>query len=349
MTPRFSSPSALTFVALLCVCAAGCSAEVTDLELQEEFILEPSAVDILWVLDNAGTVIQLQDAVGAAFPSLVSSLESRSVDWQTAITTTDMLDPDHRGRLLPLASDGSPFLSAGQPDAAARFAQGARVGAEGAVVERGLESAWAAISPPLLHRDNKDFLRPDARLAVVFVGDDDDCSHEGRLVADTPEGCVANPDQLVPVSEYLVRFGALLAVPLDVSLHALVETGVTAEYEGCGGGGVSERIISAARSTGGFVVPYCDDLGVAFSELGNQIAGRRTAFPLQRRPQEDSIVVQAQSLADGAEGPIVIERDITMESGWTWDQASNSIRLWGDAVQPLGTSINIRYVAGLGG
>ena len=156
---------------------------------------------ILWVLDNAGTVIQLQDAVGAAFPSLVSSLESRAVDWQTAIVTTDMLDPDHRGRLIPLGGDGSPFLSAGQVDAPARFAQGVRVGAEGSVVERGLESAWAALSPPLLHRDNEGLLRPGARLAVVIVGDDDDCSHEGRLVADTPEGCVANPDQLVPVSD----------------------------------------------------------------------------------------------------------------------------------------------------
>lgn len=326
-----------------------CSPEVTDLQLQEEFILEPSAVDILWVLDNAGTVIQLQDAIGAAFPSLVGSLESRAVDWQTAIVTTDMLDPDHRGRLIPLGSDGSPFLSAGQVDAPARFAQGARVGAEGAVVERGLESAWAALSPPLLHRENEGLLRPDARLAVVFVGDDDDCSHEGGLVADTPEGCVANPDQLVPVSEYLVRFAGLLAAPLDVSLHALVETGVTTEHEGCGGGGVSERVIAAARGTGGFVVPYCEDLGAAFTELGNEIAGRRTAFPLQRRPQEDTIVVEAQSLAAGADGPIPIERDITMESGWTWDQASNSIRLWGDAVQPLGTSIHIRYVAGLGG
>ena len=349
MTTRLSSVSVLTFLGLLVVCAAGCSPEVTDLELHEEFILEPSAVDILWVFDNAGTVIQLQEAVGEAFPSLVGSLESRSVDWQTAIVTTDMIDPDHRGRLIPLGSDGSPFLRAGQSDAAARFAQGARVGAEGAVVERGLESAWAALSPPLLHRDNEGLLRPEARLAVVFVGDDDDCSHEGRLVANTPEGCVANPDQLVPVSEYLVRFGGLLTTPLDVSLHALVETGVTAEHEGCGGGGVSERLVAAARGTGGYVAPYCDELGVAFTELGNQIAGQRAAFPLQRRPQEDSIVVQAQSLADGAGGPVTIDRDITMESGWTWDEVSNSIRLWGDAVQPLGTSINIRYIAGLGG
>jgi len=292
---------------------------------------------------------EAQNAIGAAFPNLEAELSSLGIDWQMGILSTDMSDPDHRGRLIELAGDGSVFMDPSFSDVGTRFALRVRLGEDGSPVERGLEASWAALSAPLGTHDNDGFLRDDARLAVVIVSDDEDCSHEGGLIAESSEACAATPEGLVAVSEYLVRYEGLKDDPLDVSVHALVETGTTAEFEGCGGGNPSTRLVAAARGTGGMVAPLCEDLAPTFTELGLQITGRRSAFPLSRRPDSESISVRLETTDVMGQPPTEVPRDVTMESGWTWHEESNTVRLWGDMIPPLGTSVVVRYVVGLGG
>lgn len=325
--------------------------DVDDLPIEDTFLLEPAPVDVLWVVDNSGTMAESQSALGAAFPSLLAELSGLSIDWQLGIVSTDMSDPDHRGRLVELAGDGSVFMHSGFTDAASRFALKVRLGDEGSPVERGLEASWAALSSPLATHDNAGFLRSDARLAVIYVSDDEDCSHEGGLAAESSAACAADPDGLVGVGDYLVRYEGLKAEPLDVSVHALVETGTTAEFEGCGGSNPGTRIIAAARGTGGLVAPLCGDLSATFTELGKQLVGRRTAFPLSRRPDPDSLAVRLETTDALASGgpPTALVRDVAMQDGWTWHKESNTIRLWGSAIPLLGTSVVVHYVVGAGG
>jgi hypothetical protein len=329
--------------------------DVDDLPIADFFALEPGPVDVLWVVDNSGTMAESQAALGAAFPSLLAELSAFSIDWQLGIVSTDMSDPDHRGRLVAMAedgsdgSDGSVFMHSGFPDAASRFALRVRLGDEGSPVERGLEASWAALSSPLATHNNEGFLRSDARLALIYASDDQDCSHEGGLVAESSEACAADPDALVGVSEYLVRYEGLKDEPLDVSVHALVETGTTSEFEGCGGSNPGTRIMAAARGTGGLVAPLCGDLSATFTELGKQLVGRRTAFPLSRRPDPDSLSVRLETTDALGDSPTDLVRDVTMQDGWTWHEESNTIRLWGEAIPSLGTSVVVHYVVGVGG
>lgn len=328
---------------------SACAVDVDDLPVTDSFALEPSSVDILWVIDNSGTMSETQNALGEAFPNLEAELSVLAIDWQMAVVSTDMSDPDHRGRMIELAGDGSVFIDPSFSDVAGRFALGVRLGEEGSPMERGLEASWSALSSPLGTHDNKGFLRDAARLAVVFVSDDEDCSHEGGLTGASSEACAADPDGLVGVGEYLVRYEGLKEDSLDVSVHALVETGTTAEFEGCGGGNPSTRLIAAARGTGGLVAPLCGDLTPTFTELGLQLTGRRSTFPLTRRPDSDSISVRLENNDVMDQAPTEVPRDVTMQSGWTWDEESNTVRLWGDMVPVLGTSVVVRYVVGLGG
>jgi hypothetical protein len=79
--------------------------------------------------------------------------------------------------------------------------------------------------------------------------------------------------------------------------------------------------------------------------------GRRTAFPLSRRPDPDSLSVGLETTDALASGdpPTKIVRDVTMQDGWTWHEESNTIRLWGEAIPSLGASVLVRYVVGVGG
>lgn len=342
------SPSrSLSFFAML-VLLSGCSVETENLEVTEDFLLDPRPVDVLWVVDNSGTMAEHQAAVGAAFPLLTSELSALSVDWQMGITATDMSDPDYRGRLVDVGA-GAVVLNSTSPNVETLFEGLVQLGDVGSPVERGLEASWAAISHPLINHDNDGFLRDEARLAVVYLSDDEDCSHEGGLLTESSEACAADPDSLIGVNDYLVRYEGLKQSPLDVSLHALVETGATAEFEGCGGSNPGVRIMRAARGTGGMVASLCGELDGTFTELGKQLTGRRTAFPLRRRPDITTLVVQLQPAQGSSAGPSAVVRDVTMQNGWTWHESSNSIRLWGSAVPEIGTTVRVRYAVGIGG
>ena len=323
--------------------------EPENIAIEEEFLLESGPVDILWVVDNSGTMADAQAAVGDAFPSLLAELSVLAIDWRLGLLSTDMSDPDHRGRLLEVDDEGSILMDSTTADAASRFAGLVRLGDEGSPVERGLEASWAALSDPLASHDNHGFLREEARLAIIYVSDDEDCSHEGGLPIESSAACAADPASLVSVGDYLVRYEGLKANPLDVSLHALVETGVTAEFEGCGGSNPGMRIMRAARGTGGMVAPLCGDLTPSLTELGKQLAGRRSSFPLGGLPAEGSLQVQTRSADASEEAPTAVVQDITMQNGWTWDESSNSIRLWGAAVPDLGTIVRVEYTVGFGG
>lgn len=87
-------------------------------------------------------------------------------------------------------------LLAGSPTLVADFKQNADVGVCGSGEEQGLWAAQLAVSEPLLSGANAGFLRPGARLVLVIISDDDDCSDplkQGTSVE--PTGCTTYPVQ----------------------------------------------------------------------------------------------------------------------------------------------------------
>lgn len=331
----------LLSVPSLLLCA--CPAEVPAPLIEDLWTAQASPIDVLWVVDDSHSMDEAQQAVGAAFPSLAAVLESAGVDWQVGITTTDVVDPDRRGRLLDLGLASGRVLTPGTPSLAARFAAGIEAGTNGSDMERGLQAAWYAVSPPLATHENAGFLREGARLAIVVVSDEDDCSDEGAFPSPLPSQCAAQPDILVPVVEYLERFREIRA---DVAVYAMVETGIVEEFAGCGGTNPGSRYMHAARASAGDVVELCGDLGAHLSEIGQQLAGLRRAVVLSGTPEPGTLDV-ALLPADGSEA-VPLAEDPARLDGWTWDVGSGTVRLWGEAVPALGETVRIRYRAGQG-
>lgn len=297
----------------------------------------PSPLDLLFVIDDSNSMATAQEDLGFAFPQLRGELDAIGVDWQIGITTTDFDDPARRGRLMPIGTGTLLTTATADPDAT--FAEAARVGTEGSRLERGLSTGLAAVLPPLTTQDNAGLLRDGANLAVVFVSDEDDCSDGGALAGEDPERCATSPDALLPIRELVEDFEAVLGDAGTVSLHALVEPGERPGVPSCDASAPGTRYISAAGRSGGLVLGLCGDLRPAMEDLGHELAGFRSSYPLSRFPDPTTLVVEA----GGPDGAAELPEDTSAVFGWTWDEASNSVRLWGEAIPSPGDSVTISY------
>jgi len=161
------------------------------------------AVDILFVVDNSGSMCEEQIALRDGFQSFLDGLTARGdVDFHIGVITTDTMDPAQLGRLQnipnPIVNDmdctvplpppqdcttGLPdplpkILTPDTPELARTFGCIAQVGIDGFGAEAPLAAVHLALLGPLADDPggNAGFRRPDALLAIIFVGDEDDCS-----------------------------------------------------------------------------------------------------------------------------------------------------------------------------
>ncbi len=324
---------------LLLLPLLACEIDVEATTVEDTFPVELADADLLFVVDDSNSMAEAQAAVSAAVGSLTSTFADQGLVWRAAVTTTDVSAADGRGRFLPIGTGGAVWT-----EDAAQLAAGLVVGVEGSNLERGLEAAWYGLTPPLATHDNEGFRRPEARLVVVVISDEDDCSDEGALAGEEPSICTTNINELVDVDEYATRFRGLVDDRSDFGLWALVETGVTPEFEGCGGPTPGSRYMTAARATAGDIAPLCGDLAASLSAFGVQMRGERATVSLSRTPDETTLEVEKIGL-DG--GVVPLSEDIERADGWTFDGSANTIRLWGTARPVPGESIVVTYETGI--
>ena len=177
-------------------------------------------IDILFVVDNSGSMQEEQAALAAAFPEFVAMLGRidggmPNVHLGVVSTnvgsggvsiggcTTPVRPEGDDGALLTGACAGiadsylsDVALADGSREVnytgtlAEQFSCITALGTTGCGFEQPLEAMRRALSPGR----NPGFLRPDAALAVVFVGDEDDCSAQpGGALFDEPYATVDSP------------------------------------------------------------------------------------------------------------------------------------------------------------
>ncbi len=152
-------------------------------------------VDVLFVVDDSGSMNQEQENLAASFEAFIQEAASWKSDYQIGVTTTTVEFPDGG------ALQGDPiFVSDANWE---KFVPNVAVGTTGSGTEQGLWAGKIALSPPLVdytdeacstdaecgflhecHGDgtcggfNRGFLREEAALEVVFVSDEEDQSPE---------------------------------------------------------------------------------------------------------------------------------------------------------------------------
>jgi len=160
----------IPFVAVGCI-----EYDVVTTDNTDVFTQAPAqAVDILLVVDNSGSMAPYQQKLGDSFDSFISYFVGANVDYHIAVTTTDSgYDPATHGAAGRIIGS---VITPDTPDPQSAFAGIVNVGTSGAGYEMGLQGAFLALTDPLVHGTNADFLRDDASLSIIFVSDEEDAS-----------------------------------------------------------------------------------------------------------------------------------------------------------------------------
>lgn len=119
-------------------------------------------VDVLWVIDNSGSMMPHQQNVSRNTQIFMNQFVQggNPLNWKMGLLSTDTSDSPYVG-----FSPG-PDLTSQTPDSTLVFQRAvARLGTNGSATEEGFEPVLQAL------QQHPDFLRPRATLAVIFVTD----------------------------------------------------------------------------------------------------------------------------------------------------------------------------------
>lgn len=180
---------------------------------------ECKKVDILFVIDNSGSMADNQKSLIASFPGFVAGMRSRlanAEDFRVGVVTSDAYNgneagcrqigdlvtrtggPQSSNKLCGPFDGGGRFMTSADPRLAERFACAAQVGTGGDDDERVAKSLLRALSPETAAPGacNAGFRRKDALLVIVLISDEDDvpdgCDGDGKCMS---YGSGGTPDE----------------------------------------------------------------------------------------------------------------------------------------------------------
>lgn len=271
-------------------------------------------VDILWVIDNSGSMALYQEKVKTNFQAFMNTLvmNNETLDFHIGVVTTDTSDTlTGAGRLQNMAGLTKPWIGTdtcpvGTCDPVARFGQNAAVGTRGTDDEKGLLAAMLALSPPLTSPGghNAGFLRDDAALFIIVLSDEEDSScapvngsYGGGCTAPESFGTPAFYARFFeglkgPGRQDLVTLGVIVAKTGSEQLAAPAVGRVGCKSASGDWAVHAPRYVEVAELVGGLATSICDENYVpALQNLGFLATGAKSSFVLSRPPYQDSIRV----------------------------------------------------------
>lgn len=290
------------------------------------------AADILFVINNTdATMVTKATTLGNSATGFVNFLVSHSIDFHIAATSMDFFTADAPGCTDAIASqgclNGNPrVIDPSTPNLLATFQANLQVGFNGDHAELGLDDALLAVTAPLINGANAGFLRPNAKLFVVFVSDEDDnAAAPGNPLSLTPFNAAAY------VTAYANAKGGNAS---QVVLSAIAGP----VPGGCGGGPTNSgadpgtQYAALVTASGGLFESICDaDYTQFLSNLGFQLPPSMATFVLTKTPSDPSTIV------------VRVNGNVVPPSDYSYDPATNSITFIPSAVPAPGSTVVITY------
>lgn len=321
-------------------------------------------LDILWVIDNSGSMDSSQQNLGANFSSFIAGFAQKGLDYRMAFTTTDAYRYSSsfanntncvrfRDRVLGSTCNNVPgygasgykILTPTVPGSAllnSVFTHNARVGIYGSGDERAFQSMKAALSHSV--NDQYDFLRDDSFFAIIIVSDEDDFSHNGT----SNKGVYPpnyNDPALRPISEYVDFLDNLTGTTgpnrrYTVNAIAIFDEACRQELNNSfDGRQIGVRYRQLVEATGGMRTSLCGNFAQDLQNIAENLLTLATQFYLRRIPIPESIVVivNGQLVPDRNSNPL-------NDGGWEYDANTNSIKFYGiNYIPPTGAVIQVNY------
>lgn len=298
----------------------GTPAQLVSSTLQGEGVVVPQRtdtftqaggpIDILFVVHSAPGTALFQQTLASDLTFLMLTLAFEGWDYQIGVTTADVSATGAQGAL-----QGTPaFLTA--QDANVEMVLGSRItqGAMGAVDVQGMEATRLALSAPLATMGaNAGFLRSNAALLVVILGNEDDNSPMTvSAYAGFLNGLKANANQAA--ANVIVSDQTFCSTPSGNAVYA-------------------GRYLGLAPLTGGLHSEVCQSSYQSAVETMPP-ADRNRRFLLSAEAQPASLQVTVAGSA------------LPSDSGmnWTFEGATNELVFAAGQAPELGASVEIDYL-----
>jgi len=227
------------------------------------------AVDIMFVVDNSGSMWSNQVNLTNNFDAFIAAFGAAGVDYHIALITTDN------------ATFVGDIITSSTPDPITEFNdQVNSIGTTGSAYERGLLFTYNATSPggDAAPGSSTGFLRESARLVIVYVSDEPDAGGSSMTPSDH--------------SAHLLS--------LKSSSDLVVAHAVAGDYpSGCtsnGGAQFGDGYYDVVMDLGGTFMSICaDDWSVTMDTLARDSMSI-LSFPLSGDPIEDTISVEVDAV-----------------------------------------------------
>ncbi len=344
-----------------CAAGEGCLGQVFTVPLKGEGTLldeftdefEQGAgkkVDVLFVIDNSGSMGDEQQNLVDNFKTFVQIATLWQNDYHLGVVTTDMDKGNESGKLREM--NGTRIITPTTSGGADLFKQVAKVGTSGSASEQGLAAAESALKLPHVYdagkactvdkdcgtdgfcvKDadgpgkgcgghNRGFLRKNAGLEIVFLSDEEDSSPQA-------------------LKYYANFFWSLKGIVNKGLFHAHAIVGL----QNNGGSGSSgcdaakgSRYITVAQDSGGQVASICDkSFSKALENIGQVAFGLSHQFFLTMTAEASTVTVSINNkpCTGGAKT-------------WSYEPNSNSVifiaaAAGGQCVPQQGDKVKIYY------
>ncbi len=286
----------------------------------DAYMQDQAVVDVLWVVDDSGSMNDKRMRLADQFDVFISILISADVDYHIGVTSTDLTEVGDGGRLRGPV----PVIDRMTPNPADAFRAAVTFSATSQVaLDEGLGAMVRALTTPNITGPNAGFLRDGAALAAIIVSD--------------------GSDESIGPTEFFTRFLKSLKGPgrdVNTSLSAVVgdlPDGCTPAGEAHVFGAKAKpgvRDTEVAMATGGIIESICTaDFGPFVNQLATRLSSLRRFYLLSAPPKEATIEVRV----DG----VLVMRDPV--NGWTYLPAQRAIRFNGSSIPRPGADIQITY------
>lgn len=311
-------------------------------QFQQAAVFTPRKLDVLFVVDNSGSMATSQSNLATNFPSFINYFKNKGYDYRIAVTTTDAYYGDqfvttscslcnvNQTQFRSGVNPAIRIIDNATPNVDSVFSANVTVGTNGSGDERAFSSMKAALNSSL----NVGFHRADAFLAVIIVSDADDFSHDDINLNES-----YTQPTLHPVSNYVTMLNTFTnGSPVNdysVSTIGVLDAACKTQLSGGGENKIGTRYMALSDLTGGTKNSLCNSFATVLDNISTSIATQTSAsFHLTRTPVVSSINV----IIDG----VTIPQSAT--NGWSYDSASNTITINGGTYQPqAGSSVTINF------
>lgn len=275
-------------------------------------------VDILWVVDDSGSMTNERATLVGNFNRFVQELLNLRVDFQMGVTSIVASDG---GRLRGMTK----IITNMTTDPRRVFEQNTTFPSSRSRWEQGLRMTELGLTSPNIDsgQPNAGFLRPNAALAIIVLTNEDDSSF-------------GTTDHYARVFRALKGKGNENLVSFSVIGGSLPNGCVSPGESGLYGSTADPavRYGEVATKTGGIIGSICDaSFEQTLIRIAQALNTLKRVFPLTLPPIANSVSVTVNGAAI-AQDPV---------NGWQYRADTNSVVFLGNYVPPPGATVRLQY------